>query len=193
MVMRALSHLVSLLALTAIAVGQGQAVQGPSPREIVERLWISAAAGDLLTPAGLKRTSTHYEFAPDFLAKPIRVISDYWGIDPEKIEGQKASVIVGFLELGTLDSKLKFHAVPDDPCGSKDFAVNQLVARPTYDSLYGSDGKTLIAKKPRGFLWALEPAQGYRWATRSTRPFGTYLKCALRPLIPRSRRTLTRQ
>ena len=163
--MRVLSHLVCIVTLTAIALGQSQAVQEPSPREIVERLWISAAAGDLLTPAGLQRTSTHYEFAADFLAKPIRVISDYWGIDPEKIEGQKASVMVGFFELGKLDSKLRFHAAPDDPCGSKDFAVHRLVASPTYDLIYASDGKTLFAKKSTGFAWALDPAQGYRWAT----------------------------
>ena len=163
--MKALSVLLIVAALPAAVQGQNQAVQGPSPRDIVERLWIDATAGNLLTPAGLKRASSHYEFAPDYLAKRIRVVSNDWAFDSETIDGQKASVIIGFFELGTLDSRLRFRDTPDDPCGSKDFAVHKLDVKQTYIYDYGSDGKTLLAKKPVGFAWGLEQSQGYRWAT----------------------------
>ena len=60
---------------------------------------------------------------------------------------------------------MRFRDDPDDPCASKDFALYELEVKPTYIYMYGSDGKTLLDKKPTGFAWVLEPAQGYRWAT----------------------------
>ena len=102
--MKVFSAVVAIVALAATALCQNQqVVQGPSPREIVQELWMNASAGSLLTRSGMARVSTrYYEFAPDFLTKPIRVVSNYWGVDSEKIAGQKATVIVTFYDLGKL-------------------------------------------------------------------------------------------
>lgn len=123
--MKVFSTLVVVVSLAAGAVSQKQQiVQGPSPQEIVQELWMNASAGSLLTRSGLARMSTrYYEFAPDFLAKPIRVVSNYWGVDSEKIAGQKATVIVSFYELGKLDSKLRFRDDPDDPLRVEGFRL----------------------------------------------------------------------
>jgi hypothetical protein len=64
---------------TNSAVAQNQVRSGPSPRDVVERLWVDATAGNLLTTSGLKRTSAHYQLSPDFFRKPIAVISNDWG------------------------------------------------------------------------------------------------------------------
>jgi len=50
--------------------------------------------------------------------------------------------------LGKLDSKLRFEDAPDDPCGTKDFAMHKLTLASTFTFMYASDGKTLIEKKP---------------------------------------------
>jgi hypothetical protein len=57
----------------ASAAAQNQVQTGPSPRDVVERLWVDATAGNLLTTTGLRRSSAHYQLSPDFFQKPIVV------------------------------------------------------------------------------------------------------------------------
>jgi len=149
------------------AAAQSQVRSGPSPRDVVERLWVDATAGNLLNTSGLKRTSAHYQLSPDFFRKPITVISNDWAIDEPQVEGDAASVIVGYFELGKLDSKLRFKDAPDDPCGTKAFAMHKLTFAPTFTLMY-ADGKTLIEKKPSYRAWQFKDPVGWRWTTVNT-------------------------
>jgi hypothetical protein len=166
--MRVFLILVVAVMLTTSAFGQNKAVSGLPPRQVVERLWVDATAGNLLNKAGLKRTSARYQLSAEYFQKPITVISNDWAVDDAKIEGDKASVLVGYFDLGKLDSKLRFKDVPDDPCASKNFFLAELEVRQTYTHIYGSDGKTLLEERPAYPVWQLKQPLGWRWTTVNT-------------------------
>jgi len=76
--------------------------------------------------------------------------------------------MVGYFQLGKLDSNLRFEDAPDDPCGTKDFAMRKLTLASTFTFMYASDGTTLTAKKPFYPAWQLKDPVGWRWTTVNT-------------------------
>lgn len=100
---------------------------GASPQDVVEQLWIRAAAGDFLDrPLPKAPSQAHLEHTERAREKSILVISNHWGLDHSEIKGNDADVIIQFEELGTIDSKLRFKVAQDDPCASKMFAVSHV-------------------------------------------------------------------
>jgi hypothetical protein len=81
---------------------------------------------------------------------------------------QRAEVFLGYLDLGKIDSVLRYSDAPE-PHYMK-MAINyRLVSVPGYSFMYGPDGKTLLYKKPTGKCgWQIEGEPGPQWATVNT-------------------------
>jgi hypothetical protein len=147
----------------------------PSPSSAVQRLWMKATWGDLLTPEGLGDTSKTFFSDPktESLGKTILVVSNEWGPPGEEIKGEKARVLVGYESVGQIDSQL--HFTPTKSTSAiKTGASYQLILVPTFAVMYAHDGKTIVEKKPTGcHIWQIEnmhgPAlEGKPWTTVNT-------------------------
>jgi hypothetical protein len=85
-----------------------------SPTETIERLWIVASAGELLTPTGWQNAAGLFTEPLPPPEKTIHVFSNDWGLDVT-LRGKRSStvrVIVGCWELGTIDSEFRFVPAP---------------------------------------------------------------------------------
>jgi len=111
----------------------------PSPREVVEQLWSMATQGYLLNRDDARR-AFHFFTQPPALSKTrkFKVISnDYW-VDRPRFEGATARVDVGYDEIGSIDSALRFTRAPSsgDPCMIKMAIEYELVFAPARWSAY---------------------------------------------------------
>src|SRR5271157_2540537 len=86
-------------------------IEGPSPAQVVEQIWLWATQGELLKPDGWQRANGYFSKpAPYQNNKSIRVVSNYWGPEEEQtsLKPGKAQVCLGFWDLGKIDSTLNF-------------------------------------------------------------------------------------
>lgn len=115
----------------------------PSPREVVERLWISAMLGELLHPEGLKRNAGLFARpGPSWQDRGFKVFSNEYWVDRPRFSGTAAKVIVWYDEIGTIDSALRFGVA--SPHGMKTALDYSLTFSPSYTRMFASDGKTLL-------------------------------------------------
>src|ERR1019366_3575017 len=145
-------------------------IEGMSPSEVVDEIWFSATQGELLTADGWQRASRFFTKPTPFPGtKAIQVVSNYWA--PASVTNsnkQRAEVFLGYLDLGKIDEALRYSDAPE-PHYMK-MAINyHLVLVPGYIGISGSDGKTLLDKKPTGkCVWQIEGNQGTQWTTVNT-------------------------
>lgn len=174
---RQLLSAVTIALACALAVsGQTHDMSPPtrSPREVVELLWAMATRGDLLTSDGWSRASAFFTVPqPHPTNKPILVVSNYYGINLDNRNGDRAEIQVEYVDCGQIDSELRY-SPPRKTQASKTSFGYRLVSVPTYVMVYGSDGKTLVEKRPTGSaVWQIEGSQAdgpppARWTTVNT-------------------------
>jgi hypothetical protein len=145
-------------------------IEGMSPSEVVDQIWLLATQGELLTPDGWQR-------AGRFFTKPIpypsneviQIMSNYWG--PASVtssNNQRAEVFLGYLDLGKIDPALRYSDAPE-PHYMKMAMSYHLVLVPGYIGISVPDGKGLLDKKPTGkCVWQIEGSQGTPWTTVNT-------------------------
>lgn len=147
---------------------QTSACQDP-PKEIVETLWRMAARGELLTAKGWTEASTFFTNpGPPPGNKAVRIVSDYYSVNPSSTDGAKATVDVGFLHAGLIDASLRYTApAPRPPMVKHDVLAYRLVSGPAYLMMYGPDGKTLLEKKevPGSIVWQIDGPPPAPWLT----------------------------
>jgi hypothetical protein len=138
--------------------------------EVVEYLWNNASEGQLLNLEGWNQVVAHYFTKVSDIPgdSSFSVVSNrYWILDVSK-EGSKIQVSVETVELGRIDSRLRFVAAPKSHSYPQ-FYLYYLVFGPTPMRTYGPDGKTLIEEKMTGpNRWKIEGSLGYRWTTVNT-------------------------
>jgi hypothetical protein len=142
-------------------------IEGRSPTEVVDEVWRLATQGELLTLEGWQRTDGFFTKPTPFPGnKLILVMSNNWGqASVAKSDAQRPEVSLGYWELGKIDSTLHFLPAPKTEFIKTAF-LYRLVAVPAYIAMYGSDGKTLLNKKPTGScVWQIEGELGTEWAT----------------------------
>jgi hypothetical protein len=145
-------------------------IEGRSPNEVVDELWRMATQGELLTPDGWRRAGGFFTKPTPYLDnKVVQVRSNYWG--PAAVtnsNNQRAEVFLGYLDLGKIDSALRYSDAPE-PHYMKMAMNYRLVSVPGYIFTHGPDGKTLLYKKPTGKCgWQIEGGPGPQWATVNT-------------------------
>jgi hypothetical protein len=122
----------------------------PPPRDVVERLWAMATRGELLTSEGWERASALFTVPqPRPFNKPLFVVSNYYGINVASVKDNRAEVQMEYTDCGRIDSALRYSAPQNAQTYKTSFGYH-LVLVPTYLMMYGSDGKTLVEKKPTG-------------------------------------------
>ena len=159
------------IALAAIA-SLAQAPAGPpepSPKEVVERLWAMATAGDLLTSDGWKRASGLVTRpGPPPSNKLILVVSNYYGVNRYMSRDSSAEVDMEFEDLGQIDSALRY-TPPQKTRAAKTSFAYRLVSVPRRLVLYRPDGKILEEKQiPESKVWQIEGPLPPPWTTVNT-------------------------
>jgi hypothetical protein len=157
------------------ASGQCASDPAPSPKTVVEQLWMKATQGDLLTPEGWDKAakSLFVDPKPTPGNKVIQIISNEWGLPGEEINGDKAKVYMGYEDAGQIDSTLRY-TPPKSANWIKTGMSYQLILVPTYAIFYAPDGRTVIEKKPTGcHAWQIQnpsgpSVQGSPWTTVNT-------------------------
>jgi hypothetical protein len=146
-------------------------IEGPSPAQVVEQIWLWATQGELLKPDGWQRANGYFSKpAPYQNNKLIWVVSNYWGPAEQQssLKVGKAQVFLGFWDLGKIDSTLNLLPAPKTDY-EKMATLYYLVPVPGYIGMYGPDGKTLLFKKPTGKCgWQIEGEPGTPWTTVNT-------------------------
>jgi hypothetical protein len=161
-----------LIFLVAAATVRGQSpatIEDPSPRDLVNELWMAATKGDLLTAEGWKKTSRFYVHAdPPPEDSSFQVMSNDWTVGPIIVKGESAEVSVGYVAAGKIDSMLRYTPPPKIPYMKTEIGYH-LTLIPGYNVVYGSDGKTIISQKPSGTRgWQIEGTRGMPWTTVNT-------------------------
>ena len=148
---------------------------GPSPKEIVERLWAMATRGELLTSEGWNRASAFFTVpGPRPVNEQILVVSNFYGINLYTLKDKKAEVQMEYTDCGRIDSALRYSPPLKTQAYKTSFGYH-LVSVPTYLMIYGSDGKTLVDKKPTGgTAWQIEGRQPYDIAAELTAAFDQF-------------------
>jgi hypothetical protein len=147
-------------------------IEGMSPSDVVDDIWLLATQGELLTRDGWQQAGRFFTRPTPFPGnRVIQIMSNYWG--PASVlnsNKQRAEVYLGYLNLGTIDSDLRYSPAPE-PHSMKMAMSYHLVLVPGYTLMYSSDGKTLTFrdKKPTGkCVWQIEGGQGTQWTTVNT-------------------------
>ena len=158
-----------------------------SPSETIERLWIKASAGELLTPHGWQSACGLFTKTLPTSKGGIRVMSNVWGQarplrhanDKTESDTHRAQVLVQCEYLGTIDSALRFSPAPksEEPMLGE---VYNLALTSTPVRTYKADGKTLESEKA-GWL-------GWRIADSLSSPFCT-VNAAIRYVLERRAET----
>jgi len=148
----------------------GQCSTSYSPNEVVNEIWSAATRGDLLTGEGWNKASrkffTETSSPPD--NKIVKVVSNDWGPPAGTTTAEKADVTVGYTDLGQIDAKLQYHSAKTTDAIKMGISY-RLVFAPSFVLMYGTDGKTLIQKKPTGCKeWEIQGSLGAPWATVNT-------------------------
>ena len=160
-----------LLALSSVASAQTKYAgpPAPSPRDVVERLWSMAMRGELLTQEGWNRAAGFFTIPqPRPNNTPILVVSNYYGVNSEQRTESTADVQMEYADCGQIDRQLRYSPPPKTRAYKTAFGYH-LVCVPTYMMMYGSDGKTLLEKKPTGATaWQIEGRPPLPWTTVNT-------------------------
>jgi hypothetical protein len=161
---------IAIFLVAATVRGQSPAtIEGPSPGDLVNELWMAATEGDLLTAEGWKKTSRFYVHAdPPPEDSSFQVTSNDWAVWPLTVKGESAEVEMGYADAGKIDSMLRY--IPPPKISYMKLAtVYHLTLVPEYNVMYGSDGKTIISQKPSGTRgWRIEGWRGMPWTTVNT-------------------------
>jgi hypothetical protein len=140
-----------------------------APKEIIEKLWRMAARGELLTLKGRAEASTLFtKPGPPRENKAVRIISDYYAVNPSSVDGAKATVDVGFLDAGEVDANLRYSAPAPMPRMVLHASLTyHLVSKLAYVMVYGPDGKALVEKKeiPGEIIWQVDGPPPPPWVT----------------------------
>lgn len=131
----------------------------PSPREVVERLWSMAMEGDLLRPSEAVWASGLFTQPGEMpKTKKFRVVSNNYWVDRPRFQGTTAKVGVGYDEIGSIDSALRFTPAPSsgDPCMIKWTVEYDLVFVPSITKMFAADGKTLLRAEPGAPEWQIK-------------------------------------
>ncbi|MGO9453841.1 MAG: hypothetical protein ACLQDV_22735 [Candidatus Binataceae bacterium] len=130
---------------------------------------MSATEGDLLTAKGWEKTSGFYvQTGPPPENSSFQVMSNDWAAGPITVRGESADVGVGYIAAGKIDSMLRYTPPPRIPY-MKTGIMYHLTLVPGYNVMYGSDGKTIVSKKPSGTRgWQIEGPRGMPWTTVNT-------------------------
>jgi hypothetical protein len=170
--------IVSIFCVLLTRSGSGQCASGPapSPKTIVEQLWMTATQGELLTPGGWDKAAKSFFTDPKPAPgnnKMILIISNEWGLPGEEINGDKATVYMGYEDVGQIDSALRY-TPPKSANWIKTGISYRLVLVPTFAIFYAPDGRTVVEKKPTGcHAWQIQNpsgpgVQGAPWTTVNT-------------------------
>lgn len=151
-----------------LAKAQSLSPGAKSPREIVDELWTMATRGELLSVDGLKKAPFSNP-TPVTNNKVVRVVSNYWGPAYQlHSDQQTAEIAVGYTDMGTIDSELRYTAPPKTDA-IKTALTYRLMTVPAYAVIYAHDGKTILSKKATGFLvWQIEGSPEAPWTTVNT-------------------------
>jgi hypothetical protein len=85
--------------------------QTASPDAVIRKYWNFISSGDLLNSNGWSKANPLFVHTPKEPNAPdIFVVSDDYSIWKPKIRGTVAEVMVGYREIGFLDSQMRFHA-----------------------------------------------------------------------------------
>jgi hypothetical protein len=119
-----------------------------------------ATRGELLTSEGWNRASALFTVPqPRPTNKPLFVVSNYYGINYYNVKENRAEIQMEYADCGQIDSALHY-SPPQKTQAFKTSFQYRLVSVPTYLMMYGSDGKTLVEKKPTGAsAWQIEGPQ----------------------------------
>ncbi|MGA8500670.1 MAG: hypothetical protein WB683_03915 [Candidatus Sulfotelmatobacter sp.] len=174
---RAAAAAIALLLLTAACLKPPsppgpppqQPIKGKLPTEVVDEVWRLATQGELLTPDGWRRACGFFSRPTPFPEnKVILVMSNDWG--PAFQVGSRedaAEVDLGYFALGKIDSTLRYTNTPSKYMKAA-FAYH-LVPVPSYLEMMGSDGKTLVEKRPVGYReWQIQDSPESEWTTVNT-------------------------
>jgi hypothetical protein len=137
-------------------------IEGRTPKEVVDEVWRMATQGQLLTPEGWHSAGAFFTKPRPFPAnEKILVVSNAWGPAYQtSSDGDSAAVTLDYFDAGTIDPKLCYDPPPKTDFVKTGFGYT-LVAVPSYLMMYGSDGKTLVEKRPTGSrVWLIQGAQG---------------------------------
>lgn len=138
-----------------------------APKEIVEKLWKMAARGELLTAKGSAEASKLFtKPGPPRGNKAVRIMSDYYAVNCSSVVGAEATVDVGFVDAGQIDSSLRYSGPTPTPAIKTSFRYH-LVSGPAYVMMYGPDGKTLLEKKEIAgtSIWQIDGPPPPAWVT----------------------------
>jgi hypothetical protein len=104
-----------LLLSRPLQSGQSSAIRHGSPKEVVEDFWGIETNGGRLTPEGWHKTTNFFIRARPADLSVIHVIprADNGRIDETARTQNHAEVYVGTLELGELDSALRYKSAPE--------------------------------------------------------------------------------
>lgn len=136
-----------------------------TPIAVIESLWTSGTAGDLLTDEG--KSDIAHLFAkpnPGFSHNTIKVVDNDWAIQSSTGAGEKALVVVGYADAGSIDSELRY--VPAKPTNTFKVSVQySLVHNPVKSTTPNVEtGGSLPASN-----WQIEGSPevfpGIPWAT----------------------------
>jgi hypothetical protein len=171
--MKRIILLTVLVVVVAVETGLAQCSTGSpgSPKEILQELWSMATRGDLLNDSGWAKASKSFftEATAGPSNKSIAVISNQWGPPTERmLSTDTAEVDVGFWDRGQVDSSLRY--IPSNPTDAIKMGRSyRLILVPAYVMMYGSDGKTLLQKRPTGCQqWEIKGSMEQPWTTVNT-------------------------
>jgi hypothetical protein len=143
-------------------------IQGKSPTELVDGMWRMATQGVLLTQDGWSKLDTLFASSAPFRGNnKILVVSNDWGPPYDyKVTDNHAEVAVGYIDMGTIDSELRY-TPPVKTEFVKTAFLYHLSPVPAYSTMYSADGR--VGKKPIGSrAWKIEGSPDVPWTTVNT-------------------------
>jgi len=145
-------------------------IEGRTPEGVVDEIWRMATQGQLLTAEGWRIAGGFFTEPRPFPAnETILVVCNEWGPAYEmRSVGNTKEIVVGYWDAGSIDAKLRY--TPPEKTGYvKTAFAYSLVTAPSYLMMYGSDGKTLVEKRPTGAgVWLIKGTQAPPLTTVNT-------------------------
>ena len=128
-----------------------------------------ASRGELLTAEGLEKAAKLFSRPASSSEGHIQVVSNYYGVNSESVNGSTAKIDMEITDLGWIDSQLIYYP-PRTKHASKTSLSYSLVSEPGYAMTYGSDGKTPVEKRviPGIVAWKIEGPVPTPWAPVNT-------------------------
>ena len=167
-----------VMLISGLAIGVGLAcsqvpvpwrASADSPSETVETLWSIATAGELLTTTGWASASGLFANPLPPPQNVIRVVSNLWGPAgrPREVAANRAEVVVGCWNLGTIDSALRFTPAPHSDA-VKEGELYRLILAPT--RFQASKNSKRIQSEGAGYptTWQISSPLGPPFTTVNT-------------------------